>query len=332
MSEIRKNLITGEFVLMAPERAKRPLDFVPPPKPSEVPSFSDNCPFCPGHETMTPPENFRLPATGAWSTRCIPNKFSALSPDGDLWSKFSPLRQSMAGVGLHEVIVETPRHDLTLANQTQDGMDTVVFTYFERFNAFYRDPRVQHVILFKNHGPAAGTSLQHPHSQIVGVPITPAQVRFRADDALEFFNETGGCMFCETLRDELTDDARIVTETAHFAAFIPYAALSPFHTWIFPKRHFGCFGHSTVEELADMSRILRDVLYKLHRALSNPDYNLVLRSWSPGDTRAEHLHWYVAIVPRVTKMAGFELGTGMYINPSMPEASAKFLRDAGTPE
>ncbi|MBI5694977.1 MAG: galactose-1-phosphate uridylyltransferase [Nitrospirae bacterium] len=327
MSEIRKNLITGEYVILAPERAKRPSDFECPVKHEAPPERVDNCPFCPGNEDKTPPHNYICPDSGAWTCRCIPNKFSALSSEGDMWRNEEGLKVVMAGVGRHEVVIETPYHNRCLAVLPDEAMKCYMSTCLHRFNAFYADPRVEHVILFKNHGAAAGTSLEHPHSQIVGLPMTPAQVRHRAQDACDYFDDKGSCLVCRTIEEEASDGRRVIMETDNFLAFIPYAALSPFHTWIFPKRHMPCFTAITGTELDELAVVLKTVLWKVYKGLCNPDYNYVIRSGAPSDCNADHLHWYVAIVPRVTKAAGFELGTGMYINPSIPEASAEFLRD-----
>jgi len=326
MPEIRKNKITGEFVILAPERAKRPHDFVSTKKDAPLPQHSPNCPLCTGNEHMTPPETFRYPGSGPWSIRCVPNKFSALSPEGELWWKSEGIKTSMAGVGLHEVLVETSRHDLCIALMQDEEVKNIVRAYHNRFLAFHKDPRVEQVILFKNHGTAAGTSLEHAHSQIVGIPITPTQIRYRYEDAHRYFMDNGRCLLCSTLDDELSDGKRVVVESTHFAAFIPYAAMSPFHMWIFPKRHSGCFGDATVEELDDLAVVLKKVLRMLYIGLENPDFNYSLRTATPAEAGSRHLHWYIAIIPRVTKTAGFELGTGMRINPSLPEASAEFLR------
>jgi len=329
MPEIRKNLITGEYVIMAPERAKRPEDFLSPAKGQVLPAHSEGCPFCPGNEAKTPPETYRFPEgdNAAWKVRCIPNRFSALDPTGELWKKDDGLKTSMAGVGLHEVIIETTRHDLCLPQLAPEDVESVFKVYHHRFRSFYADPRVEHVILFKNHGASAGTSLEHPHSQIVGLPMAPVQVRHRAEDSMRFCSDEGCCLVCRTIEDEMTDAARVITETENFVAFIPYAALSPFHTWVMPKRHSGCFGETSGPEVLELAALMRTVLGKIHKGLDNPDFNYVIRSGSPSESGSSHLHWYMAIVPRVTKAAGFELGTGMYINPSIPERSAEFLRN-----
>jgi UDPglucose--hexose-1-phosphate uridylyltransferase len=278
---------------------------------------------------MTPPETYRIPdpANGSWLVRCVPNKFSALSPEGELSWKTEGLRISMNGVGLHDVIVDSPRHDLCIALMPEENVKNLIRTYHSRFTSFHEDPRVEQVIIFKNHGPAAGTSLEHPHSQIVGMPIVPVQIRYRSEEARRFYMDHGSCLLCRTLAEELSDASRVIVDSKNFTAFIPYASLSPFHIWIFPKRHSGCFGDTTPEELDELAVVLKTVLYKLYKGIGNPDFNFSIRTAPPTNSSSRHLHWYVAIIPRLTKTAGFELGTGMRINPSVPEVNAKFLRE-----
>lgn len=329
MPEIRKNRVTGEFVIMAPERAKRPMDLAgTKPEAQALPEHSPTCPLCAGNEAMTPPETYRIPdpANGSWLIRCVPNKFSALSPEGELSWRTEGLRISMNGVGLHDVIIETPRHDMHTALMPVENVRNLIHTYQQRYRAFHSDPRVEQVIIFKNFGPNAGTSLEHPHSQIVGMPITPVQIKYRSDEAMRFYMDNGACLLCRTLEEEMADGRRVVFESEHFAAFIPYASLSPFHTWIFPKRHTCCFGSVSREELDDLAVVLKTVLYKLYKGIGNPDFNYSIRSSTPSEASSRHLHWYMAIIPRITKDAGFELGTGMRINPSVPEVNAEFLR------
>ena len=179
----------------------------------------------------------------------------------------------------------------------------------------------------KNHGESAGTSLEHPHSQITATPVVPSQIRYRMVEATSYFDDMGECLFCYTLRDELKAKERIVLETEHFVTFIPYAALSPFHLWVFPRKHVSCFGDISEAELVDLAYSLKTVLAKLYYGLNNPAYNYTIRSMPTDERQSDYFHWYLAIVPRVTKAAGFELGSGMYINPAMPEDSAKFLRE-----
>ena len=327
MPEIRHNIITREWVIIATERAKRPEDFAKAnPRRPELPRYAPNCPFCPGNEHMTPPECFRLPSDGTWQVRVVPNKFSALTPVGELERKNQGLKRVISGVGIHEVIVETPRHDETLALLSPAEFEHVLETYFERYEAVTADPRVAHVTIFKNHGERAGTSLEHPHSQLVGTPIIPPQVRDRMENALRFYDECGDCIFCSLMADELLDQVRIVHQSEHFVAFIPYAALTPFHLWIYPIRHSASFSEVSESELHDLALILRKILRKIYFGLDNPDYNISVRT-PPREARGmRYYHWYVSVIPRVTRIAGFEIGSGMFINVALPEKSAEYLR------
>jgi UDPglucose--hexose-1-phosphate uridylyltransferase len=328
MPEIRLNRVTGDWVIIATERAKRPEQFRHGRERKPLPAFVPDCPFCPGNEAQTPPEQFRLPAGGgAWAVRTVPNKYSALRVAGAPARHGLGLQKFIEGVGRHEVIVETPAHNQTLALLPPARVADVLRAYRDRFCAFYADPRVEHVVVFKNHGPTAGTSLEHPHSQIVGTPVVPGQVRVRIEEALRRYDDFGECLYCWTLREELADGARVVLETPSFAAFIPYAALSPYHLWIFPKRHHACFGDATEAELEDLAALLREILRRIALHLDDPDFNFVIQSLSPTQGALKYFHWYFSIVPRLTTAAGFELGTGMFINVALPEESARFLRE-----
>ena len=327
MPEIRYNIVTREWVIIATERAKRPEEFAKPNTRKEAPPpFNAKCPFCPGNENMTPPESFRIPANGNWQVRVIPNKFSALNATGELIRHSEGLKRTISGVGIHEVIIETPAHDRSMALLSDAEMEQVIHTYQQRYNAVTDDPRVAHVTLFKNHGERAGTSLEHPHSQLVGTPIIPPQVRERMENALRFYDETGDCIFCSVMAEELMDHTRIIMQTDYFVCFQPYAALTPFHIWIYPIRHTANFADATEAELTDLARLVRRLLRKIYFGLDNPDYNLSIRT-PPREARGlRYYHWYVSVIPRVTRVAGFELGSGMFINVALPEASAEYLR------
>jgi len=332
MPEIRHNIITREWVIIATERAKRPEQFAQPNvRRAQLEKHVATCPLCPGNEDKTPPETYRVPRTsGGWQVRVVPNKFSALDAKGDLVRKVDGLKRTISGVGIHEVIIETPEHDKTLALLNEAEFEQVLGTYRQRYNAVTLDGRVAHVTLFKNHGERAGTSLEHPHSQLVGTPIIPPQVRDRMENALRFYDETGDCIFCSTLADELVDEVRVVAQSNDFVAFIPYAALTPFHLWIFPLRHTATILEATEAEMADLARLLRKVLRKIYYALDNPDFNLSIRTPPREASGLKYFHWYLSIIPRVTRMAGFEIGSGMFINVALPEQSAEFLRHAPT--
>ncbi len=330
MPEVRLNQITGDWVIIATERAKRPEEFKHIREKKELPRHSDSCPFCTGNEEMTPSETFRVSdGKDGWTVRCVPNKFSALTPEGIIVKRKDDFKECLTGIGLHEVIIETPRHDMTTALLPPEHIEDILAAYRNRQLAFYDDERVEHVIIFKNHGEGAGTSLEHPHSQIVGTPVFPGQVMNRLNEAIRnyYYVNFGECMYCLYMKGEKEHMERVVCENERFLAFVPYAALSPFHVWIFPKRHSACFGHITDDEIKALAVILKEVLLRLYIGLDNPDYNYVIRSLSPREANAKYFHWYLAVVPRLTKAAGFELGTGMFINTSMPEDSARFLRE-----
>jgi UDPglucose--hexose-1-phosphate uridylyltransferase len=326
MSELRLNLITREWVIIATERAKRPEEFRGKKNKKYLPEYLDSCPFCPGNEQRTPEEIMRIPYGDSWKLRVTPNKFSALSPELKRERKNEGGRHIITGFGKHEVIIESPIHNMFMSDMPLDDIANIIRTYRERFDAIYEDPGIEHVIIFKNYGEGAGTSLLHPHSQIIGTPVTPLQVRHRIEEGMRYFDNTGGCLMCACLNDEISDGRRIILNTEHFVTFVPFASLSPFHTWIFPKRHCATFSSIREEEVIDLSYHLKTILRKFCVGLDDPDFNYIIRSENPKECKSEYFHWYISIVPRITQAAGFELGSGMYINTSIPEENADFLR------
>jgi len=332
MNEIRLNLITRKWVIMAKEKGKKPEDFIQHRVKKRLPELLESCPFCPGNESKTPGEAFRVHGEGGWRIRVVRHKFSKLSEEGERNRWDTGVKKGVNGIGIHELIVETPMHNMTTANMSVEQLRDVIQTYKDRLTEIYRDPRVEYVIIFKNSGPSAGTSIEHPLSQIVGIPITPLQIRERFEGFMKFFDETGDCLMCKTIQDELHDGARVLFDTEHFVSFVPYAALSAFHIWIFPKRHSGCFADILPEEILDLSVNLKSVMTKLCHALDCPDFNYGIRSGKPSNANSEFIHWYMSIVPRVDMVTGFELGTGMHVNSLVPEVSAEFLLNTKVPE
>ena len=330
MPELRQNLATKQWVLIATERAKRPHEFKPDGRPmtEERPAFVADCPFCPGNESQTPEDLVRLPEDdGSWQVRVFSNKFPALNKTGVRLQCIDGVERSLSGVGYHEVLIETPLHNRTPALQTPDEVGMTLRAFQIRGRAIMEDSRIQQIIYFKNHGAAAGTSIEHPHCQLLALPMVPYNMRIRIEEVRRTFDDTGVCPYCQMLEDELARGDRVICQNEAFVAFVPYAAPSPFHTWIVPRRHGPTFLDQTPHELLGLARIMQDVLSRLYRGLHDPDYNYIIRSAPNRDSSSNYLHWYVTIVPRVTKSAGFELGTGMYINPSLPEESACFLRE-----
>jgi UDPglucose--hexose-1-phosphate uridylyltransferase len=327
MPELRQNIATKEWVIIATERAKRPEEFVQPPRPitEHRPGWEADCPFCPGNEELDL-EVMRIPEQGPWQVRVVRNKYPALQREGERLRTFKGVQRQISGVGYHEVLIETPVHNTCPALQSPAEVSLMLQAFKIRGREIAQDTRVEQLVWFKNHGERAGTSLAHPHTQLIGLPIVPYHIRARTEEARRYFDDTGHCAMCHMLSEELKDGQRLVAKSQHFAAFVPYAALSPFHIWILPRRHESSFLNASARELADLGEVLRLVLRKLYLGLKDPDYNYVVRSAPLLDPGSEYLHWYVTIVPRVTQSAGFELGSGMFINVALPESSAAFLR------
>jgi UDPglucose--hexose-1-phosphate uridylyltransferase len=327
MSELRQNMATREWVVVASERAKRPDDFASEKREltGDRPERDPGCPFCPGNEEP-PLEISRLPEAGPWQVRVVRNKYPALAPTGEPVRTAEGVHRCISGVGHHEVIIESPRHNTCAALERPEDIALFLSVFQGRARALADDPRVEHVICFKNHGETAGTSLVHPHAQIVALPVVPHEIRVRAEEARRHFDDNGSCVFCDMLRNEIEDASRVIVDSEHFVAFIPFAAPSPFHMWILPRRHEPSFLRAESMELADLAGVLHRVLRRIYVGLNDPDYNYVIRSASVQDQDQDYLHWYVSIIPRVARAAGFELGSGMYINPAAPEANAEFLR------
>ncbi len=327
MPELRQNMATKQWVILAVERAHRPEEYVQGDRPrtEERHEWEASCPFCPGREEDEQ-EVMRLPPTGAWQVRVLPNKYPALQRDGERMRTFDGVHRRISGVGHHELVIETPRHNMCAALDTPEHLSVALEALKARGRELAQDPRVEQIICFANHGERAGTSLVHPHTQIIALPVVPYDIRARAEEARRYFDDTGKCVFCQMLRDELSVGSRIVAENALFVAFIPYAAFSPFHMWIVPREHKPTFLHATTQELVGLGELLRRVLRKIYIGLHDPDYNYVIRTAPLRDPGYDYLHWYITLIPRVTRSAGFELGSGMFINTTPPEESAAFLR------
>jgi UDPglucose--hexose-1-phosphate uridylyltransferase len=224
------------------------------------------------------------------------------------------------------VIVETPDHSEVMALMPDSYMAEILRIYKIRYDELSLDRRIALITIFKNHGPDAGTSLEHPHSQIIATPVISLQVRERFQHALRHFDDYGECMFCQMLEEELQEQTRIVAISEHFVALELYASPAPFCTHIYPRRHTASFGDVSGSEINDLARMLRSILAKLYHGLADPDFNFTIRSAPAESVGVKYFHWYLSVIPRLTRMAGFELGSGMFINTVMPEAAAEFLR------
>jgi len=331
MSQLRQNIVLKEWVIISTDRAKRPEQLKEDKDISEskLPEYDEKCPFCPGNEerTRNNEEIFRIGNEKDWALRVIPNKYPALVPQTDKVSvNTSGYFRWMDGIGHHEVLIESPKHNLTLATMETTDILNVLKTYQQRINSLMELPYIESVIPFRNHGVKAGASLIHPHSQIIALPVIPKDVISRMNESIRHHEEHRDCIFCSLLNKELDSKERIVIESQYFVVFVPYAAYSPFAMWLFPKRHASSFTEVTEQEIIELAPVLRQALRKLYYGLNDPDYNYIIRSAPKGYRNSAFFHWYITIVPRLTRSAGFELGSGMFINPSIPENDAEYLR------
>jgi UDPglucose--hexose-1-phosphate uridylyltransferase len=328
MPELRQNFLTKEWVIIATERAKRPEEMAAKREAKPAPAFVETCPFCPGNESKTPPEVLRFPVNPnePWAVRVFPNKFAALSSEVQPTRSLKHLRRTIDGFGFHEVIVDSPDHSRHMGLLPDAHVANILRIYKQRYNALSLDQRIAHITLFKNHGVDAGASLQHPHSQLIATPVIPSQVRHRLHDALSHYDDVGECMFCHMVEGEVAEQTRIVLQSEHFVAMEVFASATPFATHIFPLRHMASFGDISAPEIVDLARVLRTLLAKIYIGLNNPDLNFTVRSAPAEYAGARHIHWYISVIPRLTRVAGFELGSGMFINTVLPEAAAEFLR------
>jgi len=330
MPELRKDPILGRWVIISTERGRRPSDFAL----EEKKPHAGFCPLCAGNEDRTPPEVLAyrqngIPANGpGWSLRVVPNKFPALRIEGDLNREGDGVYDKMNGIGAHEVLVETPLHDETLVTLPLSAVENILRAYRERVVDLRRDTRFQFVLVFKNHGLAAGASLSHPHSQLIALPILPRRVMEEIEGARNYFNYKDRCVFCDIIRQELQQRKRVILENRFFVALAPFASTVPFEIWILPKTHHPNFAFVESFPYEDAARTLQETLRKLNHVLSDPPYNYIIHSSPFPDRDRDFFHWHIEITPKLTKMAGFEWGTGFYINPTPPEEAAAYLNEA----
>lgn len=331
MPELRKDPVTGRWVIIATERSRRPSDFLRSPVTIQGGRF---CPFCPGNEEKTPSEvlayrNGSEPNSAGWNLRVVPNKFPALRVEGELDREGAGIYDKMNGVGAHEVVIESPDHDRTLADLPEKRIEELFWAFRDRVLDLKKDRRLRYILLFKNHGEAAGASLEHTHSQIIALPVVPKRVQEEIDGARRYFEFKERCIYCDILRQEAADGERVILETDHFMAVSPYAPRFPFEIWIVPRVHDSHYENSATASIQNLGWVTRTVLRKLDRVLERPAYNFVIHTAPAQQGEMAHYHWHIEIIPTLTKVAGFEWGTGFYINPTPPEEAAKYLREVG---
>jgi len=328
----------GRWVIIAGERARRPVDFSTGEKDTLPPS--DNCPFCEGREAMTPPEIVAWRKSGranspGWSVRVVPNQSPVLRIEGDLERRGVGVYDMMNGVGAHEVIIETPEHKLHLDELEVSQLANIFHIYRERLLDLKKDRRFKYILIFKNHGSRAGaSSISHLHSHLIATPITPKRVKGMLAGTKRYFDYKERCLYCDILRQEMQLGKRVILENKSFLAWSPFAARFPFEVWIIPRRHSADYETISDGEVDDLSRLMKKLMGRLRRGLSDPAYNYMLHTgpnriprrgyWS---TLSDDFHWHLEIIPRLTRLGGFEWGSGFYINPTSPEDAARFLRE-----
>ncbi len=329
MPELRRDPIVGRWVIIATERARRPNHF----RRAEEPP-GGLCPFCPGHEDKTPPEVWVSgrppgpPNAAGWKVRVVPNRYPALMIEGGLDREAAGIYDKMNGVGAHEVVIETPDHSRELSDLGDAEITEVLFAFKARMLDLRNDQRFRYILLFKNHGSAAGATLEHSHSQLIALPVTPRQVADEIEGARRHFEHRERCIFCDIVGQERKDRSRLVLENEEFVVFEPWAPRSPFETWIVPRRHESNFEAEPKERLAYAAQALRSTLTRLMTGLGRPAYNFIIHTNPLRDPSSASYHWHIEVVPALTQVAGFEWGSGFHINPVPPEEAAEFLRKA----
>jgi len=339
MGELRKDPILGRWVIIATERSKRPQSYSINREP--VLEDTKNCPFCYGNEHMTPPEIYALrpdnskPNTSGWKVRVVPNKYPALGIDSPLKKKGYGLYDVMTSFGAHEVVIESPDHRREIYEQSIDEVCNWIRVIQGRVEDLHNDIRFRYLLVFKNKGKEAGASLTHPHHQIIATPVTPKRVREELQGAEAYFKLKERCIFCDLIEQELAMKERIVYENEAYVSFCPYASRFPFEIWILPRHHCIDFYNEIVKnEIKLLAAALKSTIAKLNKVLNGTEYNYLIHA-SPNrfmrsgywKTIHEDFHWHIELFPRLTRTAGFEWGTGFYINPTVPEEAAKILRE-----
>ncbi|MDH3997271.1 MAG: galactose-1-phosphate uridylyltransferase [Desulfuromonadales bacterium] len=339
MSQFRRDPLKGSWVISENFRPRQPREFIVERQQVSM----TLCPFCPGQEAKTPPEVFavRPPNSAAnasdWQVRVVPNKFPILRIEGELNPQRDGLLHSMQGIGAHEVIIETPDHDRDMASLSVAELSAVLGAYRARLLDLRRDKRFRYLQIFKNHGVEAGAPLPHSHSQLMALPITPPVLRSELNACREHFMLKGRCLACDLIAQEMADGRRVVLNDGRFLVIAPYASCLPFELRLFPLQHCHDFALQNDQELQACAAILQSTLRRLSGLLRDPPYNFILHTAPPihhnperpdqWGTLSQDYHWHIELAPRLNQIAGFEWGSGFFINPLPPEDAARFLRE-----
>jgi UDPglucose--hexose-1-phosphate uridylyltransferase len=332
MPELRKDPVTGRWVIVRTERPHRPEDFRLPP----VVRAPGPCALCEGNEHETPPELLAYRGDGqqpngpGWRVRVVPSRFPTLRVEGQLERRGHGLYDLMNGVGAHELVVESGRHDESLRTLPAPALEEVVHAYQERMLDLRRDARFRSVVIFKSSRHADVPALDHPHSQVLATPTPPPDLEHELLQARDHFAYRERCLFCDILQQEGDEGSRVVIELEHVLALVPFAARTPFETWLLPRRHLPGFEHVTAGERRDLARALKTVLQRSHALLGEVPVGFVLHSAPFGERDASFFHWHVELTPAAAVPGVLPEGSGFAVNPLPPEDAAQFLRGTGT--
>jgi UDPglucose--hexose-1-phosphate uridylyltransferase len=328
MPDLRKDPISGRWVIISVERGKRPSDFG-----MRVSAKKGGfCAFCEGNEHTTPPEIMAFrpdagkPDTPGWTLRVVSNKFPALNVEGDLNRVGEGIFDKMNGVGAHEVIIECPDHNSTLSTMPLKSVEDTLWAFHQRMTDLKKDNRFKYILVFKNEGDDAGASLEHTHSQLIALPIVPHLVEEELSQSKQYYSYKERCIFCDIIRQETASKTRVIYENEDFIALAPFASRSPFETMILPKSHSSTFAPKNNVNL--LAQILQRTLKQIDKVLDLPPYNMMIHTSPFKDEINDYYHWHIEILPKLTKIAGFEWGSGFHINPTPPEEAAQFMREA----
>jgi UDPglucose--hexose-1-phosphate uridylyltransferase len=329
MSELRQDRTTGGWVIVAPKRWTRPHARAAEAQLGPRPRYDPNCPFCPGNEAqlLSIVAESKMRQAPGWRARAVPNKYPAVQREQVALTAVDG-HQLTPARGVHEVIVESPRHDADLDCMDMEELSAVVAMYRERSRALLEEDGIEAAVLFRNRGREAGASLAHPHAQIVALDRVPPRIAAMGEWARRYMQEHGRCVLCDELASERAARLRLVDENDAFVTLVPFAPEHPFELWIVPKRHEASFTALDDDELPAFAALLGRALRRVRAALADPNYNFVVDSAPKSERAAPHWHWKMRIVPDVATWGGFELGGGLPINPSSPEEDARALRAA----
>jgi UDPglucose--hexose-1-phosphate uridylyltransferase len=329
MAELRRDPIVARWVIVDTDEPFKPEHY----QHEQYVPKGGLCPFCYGNEALTPPEidsvrELHTPAnTPGWQVRVVPNKFPALHIEGELDRKGMGIYDLSNGIGAHEVLIETPYHHKDIPDLLNEEIEKFVMMYCRRMSDLERDQRFKYIMLFRNYGFAAGASLEHPHTQLIALPMVPKNVMEEIKGAASYFEYRERCLFCDMIRQEIQEKERVIIENKYFIVFCPFVSRFPFEIWILPKKHNGRFCQMSQEESVAFAVVLKDTITKIKKVFVNLSYNFIVHS-APinGDSASESYHWHLEFMPKLTRVAGFEWGTGFYLVPTPPELAASYLK------